>query len=430
MPKVFTSYSHDSQSHKDRTLALSNRLRTEGVECHIDQYETSPREGWPIWMINQIGEAEYVLVICTEKYFERFMGRDSSSGKGSTWEGAIITQEMYDSFCKNLKFVPVVFCRDDEQFIPMPLRSATRYCLESEEGYLELYRRLTNQGSVIKPALGEVRTLPPSGSARDSSKELAEEAAEAVAELPSSSSTVDDPMNVLLSSEDGSAIIARADRITSEDKLTVTLSGVSARDESVLEEIKRKRPEIGVAFSLSGLQGRVLSASSTLESGKLLWTVEISPSNKHHSGLGEMACGKFSADDIAELRARRILLDEKPPDYIQSDDSTTLMLNNAMLEAFIQGIGSSVKIEKSIIPLLYGAAGENAEDFLVAAKLFSVLLLNTSGVVEHIYKLDMKLENKTKLSIDFEGRRPRVYSNVEPPVIQVQGVCDLVSRTS
>src|SRR5437773_301537 len=132
--KVFTSYSHDSPEHKARTLALSNRLRDEGVDCNIDQYETSPREGWPIWMITQIGEAEFVLVICTKKYFERFMGKEEGTwGKGSTWEGAIVTQEIYDSFCKNLKFLPVIFCKADDEFIPMPLRSATRYCLDCEE---------------------------------------------------------------------------------------------------------------------------------------------------------------------------------------------------------------------------------------------------------------------------------------------------------
>jgi hypothetical protein len=151
---------------------------------------------------------------------------------------------------------------------------------------------------------------------------------------------------------------------------------------------------------------------------------------KGDGSLYEMACGKFSADDIAEMRARRILLDEKPPNYLKSDDPMVGTLNNAMLEAFIQGIGSSVKVEKSIIPILYKAARVDTGDFLVAAKLFSVLLLHTSRAVDQIYKLDMKLESKTQLAVDFEGRRPRVYANVEPPTIRVQGVCNLDSATS
>jgi len=46
-PKVFISYSHDSREHKDRVLELSDRLRDDGIDCHLDQYEESPAEGWP-----------------------------------------------------------------------------------------------------------------------------------------------------------------------------------------------------------------------------------------------------------------------------------------------------------------------------------------------------------------------------------------------
>ncbi len=35
-PKVFISYSHDSDAHKEYVLALSVRLRNDGVNCWID----------------------------------------------------------------------------------------------------------------------------------------------------------------------------------------------------------------------------------------------------------------------------------------------------------------------------------------------------------------------------------------------------------
>jgi hypothetical protein len=37
MPTVFISYSHDSTEHSDRVLALSDRLRAEGVDAMIDR---------------------------------------------------------------------------------------------------------------------------------------------------------------------------------------------------------------------------------------------------------------------------------------------------------------------------------------------------------------------------------------------------------
>ncbi len=49
-PTVFISYSQDSEEHKKRVLDLSNRLRGDGVDCSIDQYEESPPEGWTRWV--------------------------------------------------------------------------------------------------------------------------------------------------------------------------------------------------------------------------------------------------------------------------------------------------------------------------------------------------------------------------------------------
>src|SRR5579863_1114088 len=94
--KVLISYSHDSRELMEKVLRLSDRLRREGVDSCIDQYEDSPPEGWPRWMQNQIEEADAVLVICTRLYEERFKGKSAPRvGLGSNWEGAIITQELY-----------------------------------------------------------------------------------------------------------------------------------------------------------------------------------------------------------------------------------------------------------------------------------------------------------------------------------------------
>ena len=47
--KVFISYSHDSEEHKKKVWDLSARLRNDGIESIIDQYEDSPIDGWPLW---------------------------------------------------------------------------------------------------------------------------------------------------------------------------------------------------------------------------------------------------------------------------------------------------------------------------------------------------------------------------------------------
>lgn len=44
-PIVLISYSHDNPTHLDRVLTLSNKLRADGIDCVLDQYEESPSEG-------------------------------------------------------------------------------------------------------------------------------------------------------------------------------------------------------------------------------------------------------------------------------------------------------------------------------------------------------------------------------------------------
>ena len=59
-------------------------------------------------------------------------------GKGGDWEGALITQELYDARSRTLKFVPVLFDADQASFVPEPLRSLTHYTLDSKAGYDKL----------------------------------------------------------------------------------------------------------------------------------------------------------------------------------------------------------------------------------------------------------------------------------------------------
>src|SRR5882757_7113630 len=150
MRSVFISYSHDSPAHLERILTLSNRLRAEGVDCRIDQYEQSPPEGWPQWCERQVEESALVLVVCTETYLRRFRREELPQvGLGVTWEGHIITQELYNAQGRNTKFIPVTLSKDDAGFVPVTLQSATHYRLPEE--YERLYRRLTSQPFVTMP---------------------------------------------------------------------------------------------------------------------------------------------------------------------------------------------------------------------------------------------------------------------------------------
>jgi hypothetical protein len=105
--------------------------------------------------------ADYVLAVFTEANHRRFKGEEEAGkGLGAQWEGAIITQELFEAAGDNEKFIPVLFAPEDSKNIPQVLRGVQSYDLSSEKGYEELYRRLTNQPRVTKPELGPIQPLP------------------------------------------------------------------------------------------------------------------------------------------------------------------------------------------------------------------------------------------------------------------------------
>jgi hypothetical protein len=160
-PKVLISYSHDSPEHAQQVLELANRLRADGIDCTIDQYVVVPPEGWPRWMDKQIRDSDFVVMVCTETYYQRVMGEEQpGKGLGVRWEGHLIYGEIYRAGTMNTKFIPVLFEGGDPSHIPAPARDTNHYFARTARGYEDLYRRLTNQPYATKPELGKLRSLP------------------------------------------------------------------------------------------------------------------------------------------------------------------------------------------------------------------------------------------------------------------------------
>jgi hypothetical protein len=154
MPKkVFVSYAQVPEAHKLRVAELVASLQAAGLSVLFDQDVTSPQgppEGWPQWMLNQIEQADWVLVVCNEVYYRRFRGREEPGrGLGARWEGAIIGQALYNDGMLNRKFIPVLFGDETTAHIPEPLQGATYYRLPAD--LPKLTSALTGNSSA-KPA--------------------------------------------------------------------------------------------------------------------------------------------------------------------------------------------------------------------------------------------------------------------------------------
>jgi hypothetical protein len=158
--RVFISYSHDSEEHQRGVLALANRLRQDGVEAWLDQYENEqPLEGWPVWMERQIDSADFVLIVCTATYHRRFQGEDDEDrGRGVRWESMLARSILYHAGNDQQKFVPILFEGASDEDVPRILRHhRTHFRLMDD--YERLFRVLTDQPRTVPEQLGPLRIL-------------------------------------------------------------------------------------------------------------------------------------------------------------------------------------------------------------------------------------------------------------------------------
>jgi hypothetical protein len=103
VPRVFISYSWDNEEHKAWVKALAARLRGDGVEVALDDWQVKPATRLPHFMENAVRESEFVLVICTEGYRRKADGRKGGVG----YEGGIITGEILE-LGNHEKFIPLL----------------------------------------------------------------------------------------------------------------------------------------------------------------------------------------------------------------------------------------------------------------------------------------------------------------------------------
>ena len=168
-PKVLISYAHGDERRMAAVLALANQLRADGVDVIIDRYVPRPERGWDNWMLEQLQNARFVLIVCDETYKRRFEGNaPRGEGLGVTWEGAIITSDLYQSQLRNTKYIPVLLQIEDRPHIPTILGNSSfraigfgPYDLKSCQGYIQLYRDLADQPEVLMPELGLLKALEP-----------------------------------------------------------------------------------------------------------------------------------------------------------------------------------------------------------------------------------------------------------------------------
>lgn len=157
VPRVFISYSRDSEENKQRVLDLANRLRALGIDAWIDQYSPPPPEGWAVWTERQMRAAHWIVLVCTETFLRRFdLQEVGGKGRGVAYEAQLLRGLIYDGTGQSVRAVPVLFRAEDQKYVPEQLLAHSRYLLPAE--YDRLLRHFRGEPEVVAPPLGETQS--------------------------------------------------------------------------------------------------------------------------------------------------------------------------------------------------------------------------------------------------------------------------------
>lgn len=152
IPKAFVSYSWDDDEYKKWVADLATKLRGDGVDVTLDQWNTVPGDQLTSFMEKEIRENDYVLIICTPNYR---MKSDQRKG-GVGYEGDIMTAEVLTKR-NHRKFIPILARGSWEESAPSWLKGKVYVDLSTEERYKVNYPDLTTTLHGTRPAAPPLR---------------------------------------------------------------------------------------------------------------------------------------------------------------------------------------------------------------------------------------------------------------------------------
>lgn len=153
IPKVFISYSHDTMDHKKWVMELATRMRNNGIDSIIDQWELKPGDDLPHFMETNLESSDKVIMICTEKYVDK-----ANSGTGGVgYEKMIVTSSLLRNIDEN-KIIPIikqVSTKKLPTFLKTKLYIDFSKTEDLEFSFDELIRTIHNSPVYKKPEIGD-----------------------------------------------------------------------------------------------------------------------------------------------------------------------------------------------------------------------------------------------------------------------------------
>ena len=205
--------------------------------------------------------------------------------------------------------------------------------------------------------------------------------------------------------------------------VTVQVAPRSVEEEATLYALQRGGSQsdqrFGFAHGNDGFLFGVKKMQSERKQGKSLWRIILDPdeSNYRNEPTYQMPHGDLKPEDVAELRAKWILLDQPPKGSGKRAIFST--------EEIVRGNGLSIPIRGCVLKPLFGALKRTPRRFLEQARLAAILAIRGGDVVERVMELSLGPIHTGKVHVRFWGFRRERYSGQTPSVIQVEGDCSL-----
>ena len=391
---------------EDRPYAeqLANRLQAEGYSVFYDEFERAQLWGKDLYVhFSSVykDQARYCVIFLSEHYTQKL------------WAQHELQNAQARAFQENQEYILPI--RIDDTEIPGILPTVGYLDLDPtnmEEIYQALVEKLS--GTTSQPVNANIST---STAAESNPGEFA-----------------------LFRTEDGKPyFIPFQNMHWGATEISLELLPASPDEVAFLRSLRSNhgsmvpiRNTFGFALGEDATWVTPRKISQATSGSQTVWKVVLEEDSRgQHDNLYDgMTINNISPDQIAEMRARRILLNENVNSLPSQPNLMYQALEFSILESTISGEGSSyretdLQIPESPIPRLYQSFGQPAGRFEKFARLISVLYLKLSNTVEDVLQLDLELLNPKELQVKFQGRRPRQYANVEPSTIQVDGICPL-----
>ena len=360
---TFLSYSRTDAAIVE---AIAKWLLGQGVSVWFDKWNLVPGEPWQPALEKGIAESE---TLCA------FVG---SAGLGPWAEAemrAAIDRQVKDSL-ENFRVIPVLLpsiSKPTEVDLPEFLKANTWVEFRSENDEEALHRLLSGiRGMPPSPKLEKAETTRPLGP-----------------------NQISNSCNWVLLSN----LLVQSSRVVQQNDGNWSIDVVAndAQEDASLSSLRQgntfsSRAIVPFAHQIDGFNARVGSIESESVNGKKTFTIQLKKESRDSHLLTDVQYNKngktFTPQQVATLRASRILLDE-PPAPEPNEKFNPMNSQNwdtVIDESMIAGHGA-LKVNACAVKSVFESSKGSIEEKLTQARLLAVYYLNVTGVVEHVLEL-------------------------------------------